>query len=177
MQKRVGNCSLSAIAKQLNRSETAVSLKLKRMGLGNTKYATGLLTGSELAEALHVERKTVYHWVQFHGLEAISRITCYERKFILVDINSFWEWAEQNQDKIDFSIVEKHALPPEPDWVDEARKSNTDKTIKAYKRWTTKEIEHLLKWREEGKSFKKIAQKLNRSSISVERRYGRSKNN
>ncbi|MCP3764077.1 DNA-binding protein [Domibacillus sp. A3M-37] len=177
LQKRVGNCSLSAIAKQLNRSETAVSLKLKKMGLRNTKNATGLLTSSELAEALHVDRKTVHHWIRFHGLEAISRITCYERKFCLVDINSFWQWAEQNPEKLDFSIVEKHALPPEPEWLDEARKTNTDKIIKTYKRWTTKEIELLLKWRKEGVNFKEIAEKLSRSRISVERRYTRCKNN
>ncbi|MCP3764742.1 DNA-binding protein [Domibacillus sp. A3M-37] len=175
LQKRVGSCSLSAIAKQLNRSEVAVLLKLKKLGLGNTKNATGLLTGSELAEALNVDRKTVHHWVQFHGLEATSRITCYERKFCLIDVDSFWQWAEQNQKKIDFSIIEKHTLPPEPEWVDDARKTNTEKTIKIYKRWTTKEIELLIRWKEEGISLNEIAEKLSRSRISVERRYARCK--
>jgi excisionase family DNA binding protein len=173
LQKRVGNCSLSSIAKQLNRSEAAVLLKLKKMGLGNTKNATGLLTCSELAEALNVDRKTVYNWIQFHGLEATSRITRYERKFYLIDVKFFWKWAEQNQEKIDCSIIEKHALPPEPDWVEEARKTTTDKIISTYKRWTTKEIELLLKWKKEGLSFNEIAEKLNRSRISVERRYAR----
>ncbi|OES45629.1 helix-turn-helix domain-containing protein [Domibacillus iocasae] len=177
LQKRVGSCSLSAIAKQLKRSEAAVLLKLKKLGLGNTKNATGLLTGSELAEALNVDRKTIHYWVQFHGLEATSRITCYERKFCLIDVNSFWKWAEQNQEKVNFSIIEKHALPPEPEWVDEARKIDTGKTNKAYRRWTTKEIELLLKWRKEGRSLKEIAAELGRSKISVERRYARCKNN
>ncbi len=176
LEKRVGNCSLSAIASQLNRSETAISLKLKRLGLGNTKNATGFLTSSELAEALNVDRKTVYNWIQFHGLESTSRITCYKRKFYLIDVHSFWKWAEQNQEKIDFSIIEKHALPPEPDWIDEARQTSTDKKIKTYKRWTTKEIELLLKWKKEGLSFKEIAEKLNRSRVSAERRYARCKN-
>ncbi|MCI2256054.1 helix-turn-helix domain-containing protein [Domibacillus sp. PGB-M46] len=175
LQKRVGNCSLSAIARQLDRSETAVSLKLKRMGLGNTKHATGLLTGSELAKALNVDRKTVYNWVQFYGLEAISRITCCERKFHLIDVHSFWNWAKHNQQKIDFSLIEKHALPPEPDWVEEARNTPAGKTIKTYTRWTTKEVELLLKWREDGWSFDEIGKKLNRSRISVERRYARGK--
>ncbi|OKL36165.1 hypothetical protein BLL40_12500 [Domibacillus mangrovi] len=175
LQKRIGGSSLSAIAKKLNRSETAVSLKLKKMGLRNTKKATGLLTASELAEALNVDRKTVHNWIQFHGLEATSRITCYERKFVLVDVHSFWEWAKQNQEKIDFRLIEKHALPPEPEWLDEARKTATEKKIKKYKHWTTKEIELLLKWRREGFNFNDIAEKLNRSRVSVERRYARCK--
>jgi hypothetical protein len=175
LQKCVGNCSLSSIAKQLNRSETAVLLKLKKMGLGNTKNATGLLTGGELAQTLNVDRKMVCHWIQFHGLEATSRITRFERKYWLLDANSFWKWAEQNQEKIDFSLIEKHALPPEPEWVDSARMHNTNKTIRTYNRWTTKEIDLLLKWRKEGLNFNEIAEKLNRSRISVERRYARCK--
>lgn len=176
LQKRIGDSSLSAIAKKLNRSETAVSLKLKKMGLRNTKHATGLLTASELAEALNIDRKTVHNWIQFHGLEAISRITCYKRKFVLINVHLFWEWAKQNQEKIDFSIIEKHALPPEPDWVDKARQTNTAKKIKTYKRWTIKEIDLLLKWKKEGFSFKEIAEKLDRSRVSVERCYARCKN-
>lgn len=175
LQKRVGTCSLSAIARQLDRSDTAVLLKAKRMGLGNTKNATGFLTSSELAEMLNVDRKTVYNWIQFHRLEATSRITCYTRKFYFIDVRSFWKWAEQNREKIDFNIIEKHALPPEPDWVDEARQTNADKKIKTYKRWTTKEIDLLLKWKKEGFSFKEIAGKLNRSRVSVERCYARCK--
>lgn len=173
LQKRVGNCSLSAIARQLNRSETAVSLKLKRMGLRNTKNATGFLTSSELAEALKVDRKTVYNWIQFHGLKAISRVTGYKRKFYLIDVHFFWKWAEQNQEKINFNNIEKHALPPEPDWVDKARQTTADKEVKTYKHWTTKEINLLLKWKTEGLNFNEIAKKLDRSRISVERRYAR----
>ncbi len=173
LQESLGKKSLSVMAKQLNRSETAVLMKLKKMGLGNTKKATGLLTTRELANALQVDGKTVHHWIQHHSLEAKSRVTSYKRKFYLIDVHAFWEWAKQNQEKIDFTCIEKNVLPPEPDWVEKARKSNMETQRKTYNRWTTKEIKLLFKWKKEGADFNKIAEKLNRSRISVERCYAR----
>lgn len=174
LKEEVGTRPLSAFAKQLNRSETAISLKLKKLGIGSTKKAAGLLTAGELAAALHIDRKIVHHWIRLHSLPATSRITCHKRKFCFIDPCDFWKWAGQHKGKVDFSAIEKNSLPPEPAWVQELRSAGVKQT-KQYKRWTTKEIHLLFEWKQRGDRFCQIAEKLKRSKTSVERCYERYK--
>jgi len=43
--------------------------------------------------------------------------------------------------------------------------------LRTYRHWTTKEDFHLISLRKSGKKYKEIATILNRTSISVEKRY------
>jgi hypothetical protein len=58
LQSHVGIMKVDSIAKQLNRSVTAILIKMKRLDIGNTKNITGGITGSELARMLGVDSKT-----------------------------------------------------------------------------------------------------------------------
>lgn len=172
LMENIGICKLSTIAKQLNRTPVSVELKMKRMGLGNTRKQVGLLTMGELAHCLQVDRNTVKHWAEHHELHYIKRKTKQSRTFYFIDTIHFWDWAFEHQNRIDFSKIERHALPPEPQWVQAARAIKRDNP---YRNWTTREERILIEQVERNESLSTIAKKLNRSKYSIERKYYRLK--
>lgn len=170
----VGKFKLSTIAQNLNRTETAVSLKLKRLGFGNTKEHVGMLTFGELSRYLGVDRNTVQGWAERHGLPFTSKVTKSSRHYYFVDNEDFWKWATKNKEKINFSKIEENAILPEPDWVKKERYYNTYFKKRKYKQWTYKEDEKLKELvLDNGYTYQKVGEILGRSAISVERRYAR----
>lgn len=170
LKEHIGNTKISTIAKNIDRSETAVILKMKRLGIGNTKEHTGLMTSGELAKILDVDRTTIRGWIERHGLPIKKKIPRTEKTFRFVDNEEFWSWANQHKDKVDFSKIERNSIPPEPEWVESLRFDNKIYQKKSYKQWTTKEDRRLIEFLNEGKPKRKIAEELGRTVISVERR-------
>lgn len=174
LKEHIGVHKICTIAQKLGRSYTSVIVKMKRLGLSNTKLQTGFLTIGELAEVLKVERNTVKWWITKHGLPYKKRVTRKSRSFYFIDTFDFWEWAEKHKEKVQFSKMESLVLLPEPHWVNEERRMEKQiKKKKNYKYWTTKEDQRLLELRKKGLKYAEIGQKMNRSSLSVERRFKR----
>jgi hypothetical protein len=173
LYENVGAVNLNTIAKNLNRPIQGVQLKMKRLKIGNTKEQLGLFTMGSLAQVLNVDRTTIKHWVKNYNLPVTKKKTCKTRVFYFIESSHFWDWAFNHQDRIDFSKVEVNAIPPEPDWVDALR--NQKRKIKGnrYRSWTTKEEKMVLELRSQGKTYKSISQILNRTPISIERKYKR----
>jgi hypothetical protein len=170
LEENVGRLKISTIAKNLNRTENAVLVKMKRLGLSNTKEQLGLLTIGGLAKLLKVDPNTVRGWVKNHGLPCIKKVTRNRKRFYFIDPNNFWLWAENHKEKIDFSKIEKHSIAPEPEWVDKER---TPKKTTNYKSWTTYEIKVMVNLLKKGATYKTVGEKLQRSLISIERKYKR----
>lgn len=171
LSKYAGKHRIDVMAQNLNRTPISVELKMKRMGLSNTRDQVGLLTMGELARLLGVDRNIVKHWADRHGLPYQKRKTKREKTFYFVDTDKFWEWADQNRDKVDFSRIERHAIPPEPAWVEPLRQKRRETR---YKPWTIQEERQLLEQMKHC-SLEEIAKKMNRSLTSVERKYYRIK--
>ena len=174
LQEHIGIHKIPTIAQTIGRSYTSVIVKMKRLGLSNTKLQTGFLTIGELAKVLKVDRNTIRWWIKRHDLPYKKRVTRQSKSFYLIDSSDFWEWAERHKEKVQFSNIDSQVLLPEPEWVDEERRK--DKQIvkkKVYKNWTTKEDQRLLELRKKGLTYAEIGLRMNRSSISVERRYKR----
>jgi len=127
----------------------------------------------ELARLLCVDRNTVKHWADRYGLPYQKRKTKREKTFYFVDTNDFWEWAYHYKEKVDFSKIERHALPPEPSWVEPLRMQRKETR---YKPWTIQEERQLLEQMKSNKPLEDIAKSMNRSLTSVERKYYRIKN-
>lgn len=172
LKENIGHRKISEIAKQLDRTELSVQEKFKRLKLGQTKNLTGRVSTGEIACLFSVERNTVYSWVEKHGLPATRKVTSLKKKYVLIYPEDFWKWADANREKIDFRQLERNSFPPEPDWVEEERQ-NPSYNPKSYRYWSTKEDEELLRLVAKDQSFVEIAEKLNRSRFSVERRYHR----
>lgn len=173
LRDHIGNTKISTIAKNLDRSETAVILKMKRLGIAKTKEHTGLMTSGELARILDVDRTTIRGWIERHGLPIKRKVTRIEKTFSFVDNEEFWMWAKEHKDKVNFSKIERNSIPPEPEWVDSLRFDNKHYQKKSYKQWTTKEDMRLKELQNKGLTKREIAKELGRTVVSVERRTSR----
>ncbi|MFV8829001.1 hypothetical protein [Alkalihalobacterium sp. APHAB7] len=173
LTESVGKYTLSTIAQKLGRSETAVLMKMKRLGIANTRSQTGLLTTLELANLLKINSSSVRRWINEHGLKCTKKKTRTKRSYYFIDPEDFWEFAFQHREKINFSNIEPRTILPEPDWVaQERKKPQKSKQVKGYKRWTPQEEELLKKYLfEEGYSIAKAAKTLDRSILSVYRKF------
>lgn len=143
LEEKWGNVSIKGLAKTLNRSINAVSLKANRIGLGNFTLSGDYLTLFQLSQAMGMlkSQKLIYErWLK-EGLP-IKTQNIITKKIKVILIDDFWEWAEQHQDIVDFSRTEKNILGAEPEWVDVKRKSDT--AIKNHRKyWTDAEIQTL----------------------------------
>jgi hypothetical protein len=172
LKDNIGMMKITTIADKLDRSENAIVLKAKRLGIANTKNHQGYLNVSELAKLIGKDRKVVSYWTKNCGLHTYRRITHSKRSFCFIKPEEFWEWAFDNQEKLNFQKIEPNSIPPEPDWVREVRMTQEVKG-KIYKNWTIKEMQKLIELKLLGLDEEKIAKKLNRSSTSIKRKLDR----
>jgi len=170
LKEKMGKLSIKRMAQKLNRTPIAVRARIYNLGLGRTAEASGLLTVSRLAKSLNVDKSIVDRWVNSKGLKTIKRVTSLKQRVNLIDPVEFWKWAEQNKDLIDFSRVEPNAIPPEPEWVKDARKAKPKRSLKP---WTTNEVAKMKQLRRMGKTYQEIAEILGRTKVSVELKYRR----
>lgn len=170
LKDNVGKMKLATLSKKLNRTEGSIQNKLKRLGISNTKAQTGYLTTYELANLLQKDPKSVRGWIAKHGLKSTIKTTHSSRQFSFIHPEDFWKWAESHKEKVDFSKIERQSILPEPAWVEKERKRENPTT---YRVWSIKEEKQLKMMLTDGYSIKEVARKLNRSTISVQRKYER----
>jgi DNA-binding CsgD family transcriptional regulator len=174
IEDNLGRQSLQSIARKLGLQPKSLEITLiRKRGTSNTKISTGMVTAGELAKTLQIDRNTVVGWIKRHGLPYKQRVTRYKKKFTFIDIEEFWKWAYEHKDRIDFSKLAPNSLPPEPEWVKEERKKK--KNVRNYRSWTIQEEKQLMELAASGKSFQEIAKMLNRTRLSVEKKYNRLK--
>lgn len=73
LKNSIGSMTFSAIAKKLNRTETAVLLKTKRLGLGAFKENTDLLSINEVAAMLDIDRKMAWSIVNSGKIKSVRK--------------------------------------------------------------------------------------------------------
>ncbi|MFT9494383.1 MULTISPECIES: hypothetical protein [Bacillota] len=172
VKEKLGTVSLKTIANNLGKSTEAIGMALyRKYGTQCTKTFTGMITAGELAKALKVDRNTVIGWINRHGLKSVRKVTHSKKKFTFIEVEHFWEWCYYNLEKVDVTKIERLVLIPEPDWLEEAQK--LQRNTKNYKTWTTQEEYRLLELVESGKKYGEIARIMNRTTSSIEKKYGR----
>lgn len=170
-----GIFKVATIAKKLNRTETAIIIKSKRLGLGASKEAQGLLTANQLAKALHVDIHTVTdYWIVKHGLPAKRKVVRSVQKMWLISISDFWKWAKVHQDKFDSRKFEELSFGVEPDWMKDKRKKDTYLPTKRNMKWTPQEDKRLIELlKQNNLNYKEIGQILGRSRVAIQKRLAR----
>ena len=108
-----------------------------------------------------------------HGLH-VHKIRVQRCLWKQVDIEEFWEWAEKNQDILDFSRFDENALGMEPKWVKQKRKiDQRNRTMMTPKkcRWSPQEDALLIALCESGdKTHEDLQRVFQRTSSSIRRR-------
>ena len=124
LESHYGLWSFEAIGKNINRSAEAVRRKAYRLQLGKATRYTGNLTARDLGHALGVCPKTIVRWIKNEGLKGKFSVVENKRKVWRIDINNFWEWAEEHQHLFNATRMEENILGVEPNWFKEKRKKD-----------------------------------------------------
>lgn len=135
LEKSWGLRPVSVIARRLKRTNHAVRLKAASLKLGRrTEYVDGVSLGLFLKVLLARGCNANKHdYKKYFSVGAPYFSINDKRKFYLVNIDKFWEWAEQNPNVYDLSRIEFLSLGKEPSWMHEYRKRKSVEL--ADKRW------------------------------------------
>ena len=164
-----GKLSVPVLAKNLGRTEIAILIKRDRLGLGAFLAADEFISLYKLCKCLKIsyngETKNVF---AKRGLN-IKCKKVHKNRFLLVSVDDFWKFAEQNKEFIDFSRIEPLIFGKEPEWVAEARKADFLYKHKKTK-WTAADISRLKLYLEKGYTYRQISIELNRTEHAVKKR-------
>lgn len=171
IQESWGKTSIPEIAKRLGRSVNAVKLKAGRLGMGRHLDAGEMVTFFQLIQVIGcagsyswLRQKWARYGFPFHRKKSISK------KYLMVDIEEFWKWAEKHQDILDFSRFERYGLGKEPAWVDKKRKRDY-RERRNTEPWTAYEDERLRHMLDAQKySLDQVAAALGRREGAIRRR-------
>lgn len=164
LKENWGTMPMPKIAKRLNRTPTAIQRKVCRLHLGNFLNNGDYITFNQLLKALGKNCSNPIHrmlWVTERNFP-IQTKQVNNKSYNVVKIEDFWKWCEHNQDILDLTKLEPLMLGPEPEWLENKRKSDFIKnkynkntpwtdyednqlinTVKEYK-YTTKELANIL---------------------------------
>lgn len=172
--KYYGVRPLEVISKKLKRTPEAIENRMTKISSGGARGNSECITSYELAREVGVDVGSVYRWAKTKGLE-YETIKTNNAEFMAFNVESFWKWAENNKELINFNKIEKNALLPEPAWVDEQRKLDFyHRPQKEKQAWTKEEDERL--WHlfyQQGLTQKEIGDLMGRSANGIQRRLSR----
>lgn len=174
LQDKWGTVSLKGIAKNLNRSENAILLKVQRLGLSPFLESGEYISWHQLLITLGIEGGQGYKnksWIENRGCP-VKMKKVNNCSFKVIYIKDFWKWAEININFLDFSNFEEKSLGMEPDWVKEKRRHDIETNRKYIKTpWTITEDERLRKLLKDYKySYSELSAKMRRTNGAIQRR-------
>ena len=115
-----------------------------------------------------------YSYYRFKRLGLpLHRVRVDKDRWLMVDVNEFWKWAEQHQAELDFSRFEENALGEEPHWA--KRKRRIDLYNRAMQqpkktRWTEWEIAHMKAMLQHGATYEDLSRELQRTASAIRRK-------
>lgn len=170
LESKWGYVAIPTIADNLGKSINAVKLKANRIGLRNHLHSGSLITLYQFCEA--IGKKNSYAWIKDRwvrlGLPVKYQRTI-KKRYAMIDIDDFWQWAEQHKDIVDFTF-EENILGMEPSWVKEARKASYAKKMNKNP-WTAADdckLKYMLN--QYRYTYDDFCRELNRTEGAVKRR-------
>ena len=175
LSSKWGNMPIEKIAKNLNRSVTAVFVKKNKLELlrytdsndcyipKNTLFEIVFRKGASYKEISAIKNRGL----KIHKVKRSKKFT-YEG----IDINEFFYFFYENRYFLDFSNFEKYGLGPEPEWVDVKRRQDIRRNQKiTMKPWTTKDDDELrILLKRKKYTIVELAKALHRTEGAVKRR-------
>lgn len=171
LREKWGCLTRERIAKKIGRTPLSVSQMATKLKLGPWKDNTNMLKVKDLVAALGY---TVYG--NSYLIFRFKKLGCpivYRKRIMFINIDSFWEWAEENKKELNFAKFKNGALGKEPNWVEEKRKA--DMLNPANKRtnriWTPEEDRLLIaKVKSNKYTYRMLSNDFNRTDAAIKRR-------
>lgn len=172
LEMKWGNASIQTICKKLNRTESSIKNKVRRLKLGAFTENGNYITFNFLSESLgsrngYTDKRLIANNLPIH-YKKINK-----SRVKIVYLNEFWKWAKENKYILDFSKLEPGSLGEEPDWIDKKRKYDFQKKLKfkIFKTWTREDDEYLIFLLKQHKyTYEEISNKTNRKCESIKKR-------
>lgn len=176
LEEKWGLVSVPQLSKILGRSKDAIRVRAFRLGLGRHIESGYRISVNQLFQRISMRnyRKDVVDlWIANGFPVKYHRVN--KNRFRVVDLDEFWEWAEQHKDLINLKHMEPLALGKEPDWVKVKRNADKDLAKRTHlnnnQPWTKWEDLKLERMLVSGKyTLKEIASELRKTEGAVNRR-------
>ena len=174
LKKSWGSISIPSIAKNLDRTTTAIKLKAKRLNLERSTKCGEFVTLNEFFQVLGYKNSysKMLDKLKKYNLP-IKKKVFFNKRIRIIYIKDFWEWADQNKQHINFAKLEKFSLGEEPEWADEKRKndSKNPSKINPCRKWTKEEDALLIaKLKLYKYTYHDLALEFNRTETAIKRR-------
>ncbi|QNU66935.1 hypothetical protein EHE19_019265 [Ruminiclostridium herbifermentans] len=169
-----GSKTIPQIAKIMGRSQNAITVKSKRIGLGAFKDHSEYMPALQVSKLLGIDIHTITdYWIPRLGLPFKHIAPRGKKEFTYIRISSLITWLKNNPDRWDSRRVELYAFGSEPEWLKQKRKNDSANKPKGCIKWTPQEDAKLIYLYRQGEKIKDIADKLGRSLSGVEHRVAR----
>ena len=173
LEDKWGETSIPAIAKHLRRSIGAVKNKATRLGLQRFVHQGEYITFAQLIRAIGQRGNYSYllRRLPKDGFPIKEKLMI-NKTVKIVWLKDFWDWAKENQTKIDFSNFEENMLGPEEEWVKNKRRvdRNTKRKINTAP-WTPSEDRRLKQELNKYKyTYSELALMFGRTCGAIQRR-------
>lgn len=167
-----GKHSMKTLMQNLDRTASAITNKVNRLGMGRWYSRQEGITLGEFAKATGIMHSTLRNWMKIHDLPVHSK-KIRETRFYFIHMDKWWKWAATHRQMVEWDKIDRLAIGPEPFWVAEARKAKViDKDLSAKKiPWTSSEDEKL-KWmlKQYKFTYPEISKELSRTHGAIKRR-------
>lgn len=175
LSEHFGQSSYGTLAKNLGRSVEAIKIKATKLKLGAFLQNGEYITFHQLLATLGYDKSgygyKMISWVKNRDFP-MHRKRVHNNSFKVVYIDEFWEWAEKNQDLLDFSKFEENLLGEEPEWAKRKRKLDYEKSRK-YRMtpWTKMEDAELVRLISKRRyTYDELSKRMNRTCGAIQRR-------
>lgn len=173
-----GTAGLKSIATHLGRSENAVVVRVQRLHLPPALEAGERISYNCLLKSIYGEDYTGNSYKRYQlikaGLPIHKQIVRGRNgaRFMTVDIEEFWKFAEKHQHLFDFSKMEKNILGAEPEWAVIKRKHDIEHKLRIKTTpWSEAEDDKLKRMLKKGSyTYTDIAMDLKRTEGAIKRR-------
>lgn len=164
LYSNVGKMKLTTIALKLNRTVSAVKVRISKLGL-NISNNSGLYTVSYISKCFGSNHTTFY--------KKLKSIIIYKniylnKKIRYVRAKDFWKFVKNNKELFSLNKYKKGSILPEPGFMKGEIKQ---KNLITY--WSEYDVRMLRFYVNKGLSHKEIAKKLNKTIPSVKTKASR----
>lgn len=172
LQDKWGTLSVQGIANKLGRSENAIVVRAQRMNLGAHLMGSHKVSVNQLMKTIQGGKQqgnwTRDRWIR-HGLP-VTRQKVKTSSFLMIDLDDFWKWAEDNQEIINLSLLEENSLGAEPEWAKKKRRIDIKEKFKKTP-WTESEDRRLKQLLEQYQhTYADLCRILKRTEGAIKRR-------
>jgi len=164
-----GKFTLAHLSSRLKRTMIGIAIKAKRMGFGASSKSDEYITANQVAVLLAIDRHTIERWIKKYDLKITRKVLLFKTQFFLIKLPDLCKWLEKNQDKFDSRRIELYSLGCEFSWLKMKRIKDKKLAKNRFKKWTNLEIQRLILYSKK-MSYKKIAQLMDRSYNSIDRK-------